>query len=132
MDLLSLMEYRRSIRKYITKQIDDESLNKIIYAGELAPNAWGGQRSKIVAIQNEEILNDLGKLNALGMRDVKLEGNYVSKEQPSLIDDPTIKSGFYGAPTVNAIFTPKNFLYGEADAYCIAENMLLEATALNI
>ncbi len=32
MDLLSLMEYRRSIRKYLTKQIDDESLNKIIYA----------------------------------------------------------------------------------------------------
>ena len=71
-------------------------------------------------------------MNALGIRGVKLEGNYVSKEQPSLIDDPTIKSGFYGAPTVNAIFTPKNFLYGEADAYCIAENMLLEATALNI
>jgi nitroreductase len=62
----------------------------------------------------------------------RLIGNYVSKEQPSIIDDPTIKSGFYGAPTVCAIFTPKRFLYGEADAFCVAENMVLEATELGV
>lgn len=29
-----------------------------------------------------------------------LIGNRVSSEQPSVIDDPSIKNGFYGAPTV--------------------------------
>lgn len=31
-------------------------------------------------------------------------GNYVSKEQPSTIDDPSIKNGFYDAPTVVCVF----------------------------
>ena len=51
---------------------------------------------------------------------------------PSNIDDPAIKSGFYGAPTVCAIFAPKNFLYSIPDAFCCAENMVLEATELGI
>lgn len=54
------------------------------------------------------------------------------KEQPSAIDDPTIKNGFYGAPTVCAVFAPKNFLFSVADAFCAAENMVLEATELGV
>ena len=45
----------------------------------------------------------------------------------SVIDDPTLKSGFYGAPTVCAIFGPLNFLYSIPDAFCCAENMVLAA-----
>ncbi|MBR1448950.1 MAG: nitroreductase family protein, partial [Prevotella sp.] len=58
--------------------------------------------------------------------------NYVSNEQPSIIDDPTIKSGFYGAPTVCVIFAQANFLYSIPDAFCCAENMVLAATELGI
>lgn len=43
-----------------------------------------------------------------------------------------IRSGFYGAPTVITIFGPKNFLYSVPDAFCAAENMVLEATALGL
>ena len=69
----------------------------------------------------------------LGRSDVtRLLGSFVSKEQPSAIDDPTIKNGFYGAPTVCAVFAPKNFLFSVADAFCAAENMVLEATELGV
>jgi nitroreductase len=61
-----------------------------------------------------------------------LAGSYVSKEQPSTIDDPTIKNGFYGAPSVVAIFGQNNFMFREADAFCCAENMVLQATELGI
>ena len=61
-----------------------------------------------------------------------LIGGYVSKEQPSVIDDKNIKNGFYGAPTVCIILTPKNFLYAVPDAFCCAENMVLQATELGI
>lgn len=61
-----------------------------------------------------------------------LAGSYVSKEQPSVIDDPSIKNGFYNAPTVIAIFFQSNFLFKTADAFCIAENMILQATELGI
>ena len=43
---------RRSIRKYLEKQIPREALERIVEAGLYAPNAGGGQRSRIVAIRN--------------------------------------------------------------------------------
>lgn len=52
-----------SIRKYMDKQIDREDLEKILEAGNYAPNAGGGQRSVMVAIHNKELATYVGKLN---------------------------------------------------------------------
>lgn len=56
----------------------------------------------------------------------------MSKEQPSTIDDPTIKNGYYDAPTVVCVFCQDNFLFKTADAFCMMENMILQATELGI
>lgn len=132
MELLELMKYRRSIRKYQNRQIDRDTLQKIIEAGLYAPNAGGGQRTFICAIHDRDLCEKIGKLNLARFDRSRLAGFYVSKNQPSIIDDPAIKSGFYGAPTVCAIFAPKNFLYSIPDAFCCAENMVLEAAELGI
>ena len=132
MDFFELVKYRRSIRKYADKQIPRADLERIIEAGSFAPNAGGGQRSMIVAIRDREISEKLGKLNVAGLRRENLIGGKVSAEQPSIIDDPTIKSGFYGAPTVVFVFAQANFLYSIPDAFCCAENMVLAATELGI
>jgi nitroreductase len=132
MEVLELMKYRRSIRKYQDRQIPKEDLEMIIEAGMYAPNAGGGQRSVIVGIHNKELCEQIGRLNASCMKRSNLAGSYVSKEQPSLIDDPGIKSGFYGAPTVCAVFAPVRFLYSIPDAFCAAENMVLAAAELGI
>jgi nitroreductase len=132
MDVLELMKYRRSIRKYQDRQISKEDLETILEAGSYAPNAGGGQRSIIVGIHNQKLCEQIGRLNASCMNRANLAGSYVSKDQPSLIDDPTIKSGFYGAPTVCAVFAPIRFLYSVPDAFCAAENMVLAATELGI
>ena len=132
MELLELMKYRRSIRKYQNRQIDRENLQKIIEAGLYAPNAGGGQGTFICAIHDKDLCKKIGKLNIIRFDRSKLVGSHVSEEQPSIIDEPAIKSGFYGAPTVCAIFAPKNFLYSIPDAFCCAENMVLEATELGI
>ena len=129
MDILELMKYRRSIRRYTDKQVSEEDLLKILEAGAYAPNAGGGQRSRFVACQDRTLNEAIGKLNIARSH---LAGNFVSKEQPSIIDDPSIRSGFYGAPTVITIFGPKRFLYSVPDAFCAAENMVLEATALGL
>ena len=130
--LLDIMRRRRSIRKYTTRQISRENLDTIIDAGLHAPNAGGGQRSMLLALHNPVLVEQVGRLNASCMRRDNLAGGHVSADQPSLIDDPTIKSGFYGAPTVVCVFGQRNFLYSVADAFCIAENMVLMATALGI
>lgn len=132
MELLELMKYRRSIRKYEERQVSKDELEKVIQAGLFAPNAGGGQRSMIVAVHNREQVEKLGRLNVACMDRSRLIGSHVSAEQPSIIDDPTIKSGFYGAPTVCIVFAQKNFLYSIPDAFCCAENMVLEATELGL
>ena len=53
-------------------------------------------------------------------------------EQPSVIDDTKIKNGFYDAPTVCVIFGQRDFLYNVADAFCMAENMILAAHELGV
>jgi len=132
MELFELIKYRRSIRKYQNRQIPCEALEKIMEAGTYAPNAGGGQRSIIVGIRNAELAEKIGKLNVARFDRSRLSGSYVSKDQPSIIDDPSMKSGFYGAPTVCVIFGQKNFLYSIPDAFCCAENMVLAGAELGI
>lgn len=132
MELWEIIKNRRSIRKYTNEQIRKEDLEKIIEAGLCAPNAGGRQGTYIVGIHNKELTELVGKLNLARFDRSRLLGSYVSKEQPSIIDDPTMKSGFYGAPSVCAIFAPKNFLYSIPDSFCAAENMVLQATELGI
>lgn len=91
MDILELMKHRRSIRKYQEKQITRETLEAILEAGLYAPNAGGGQRSKIVGIRNAELAETIGKLNIARFDRSRLAGNYVSKDQPSIIDDPSLQ-----------------------------------------
>lgn len=130
--LMDIIKARHSIRKYTDEQIKREDLEKILEAGIFAPNAGGGQRSMLVAVHNRELAAHVGKMNMAGFDRTRLAGNYVSKEQPSTIDDPTIKNGFYDAPTVVCVFCQDNFLFKTADAFCMMENMILQATELGI
>ena len=132
MELLEQIKNRRSIRKYQSVQIPRWDLEKIIEAGTYASNAGGGQRSMIVGIRNAKLVEQIGRMNMAHFDRSKLIGSHVSEEQPSVIDDPTIKSGFYGAPALCIVFAQKNFMFSIPDAFCCAETMLMEAYDLGI
>ena len=122
--LIDIIKARHSVRKYTDKLI--------LESGNFAPSAGGGQRSMIVGVLNKELTAKLGTMNLAKFNRQNLIGSYVSKEQPSVIDDVNIKNGFYGAPAVIAVFGQNNFMFRDADAYCCAENMVLQATELGI
>ena len=132
MELLEAIKNRRSIRKYRDKQIPREDLEQIIEADTYASNADGGQWSMIVGIRNAELVEMLGGMKMAHFDRDRLLGLLVSKEQPSVIDDPTIKSGFYGAPALCIVFAQKDFVFGIPDAFCCAETMLMEAYDLGL
>lgn len=92
--LMELIKARHSIRKYTDWQISREDLEQILIAGNYAPNAGGGQRSMMVAVHNAELAKKIGRMNLAEFDRSKLLGGYVSREQPSNIDDPTIKTAF--------------------------------------
>lgn len=80
-------------------------------------SSGGGQRSMMVAVHNAELAAKIGRMNLAMFDRSRLLGGYVSSEQPGTIDDPTIKNGF---------------AFRVADAFCMAENMLLMATELGV
>ena len=43
------------------------------------------------------------------------DAGFVSKEQPSIADDPGLVNAFYDAPTVITLFAPKDFLFSTDD-----------------
>lgn len=79
-----------------------------------------------VVSQNREVNERLGKIKR-GNFSPKMATatSYVSKEQPSIADDPDLKNAFYDAPTVITMFAPKNFLFAVEDCAVAAENMML-------
>ncbi len=114
------------------RQISREDMETIIEAGTYAPNAGGGQRSIVVGVRNASFTEKIDRLNVARFDRSKLSGSYVSADQPSIIDDPTMKNDFYGAPAVCVVFAMKIFLYSIPDAFCCAENMVLMAAELGI
>lgn len=130
--LMDIIKSRHSIRKYTDRQISRSDLELILEAGNYAPNAGGGQRSMMVGVLNKELTAKIGVMNLAKFNRGNLIGSHVSKEQPSVIDDSAIKNGFYNAPAVVVIFGQDRFMFREADAYCCAENMALQATELGI
>ena len=132
MPLMDIIQARHSIRKYTARQVERRDLETILEAGNFAPNAGGGQRSMMVAVRNSRLAEKLGVMNMAKFDRTHLAGSCVSKEQPSTIDDPTIRNGFYGAPCVICVFCQDDFLFKTADAFCMIENMVLQAAELGI
>ena len=134
MEMLETMKHRRSIRKYLDKRVEREKLTKIMEAGIFAPNPGGRQGTKIIMIDDTDLIDKIGIINA-NCENRNWEGRGVSVEQPSIIDDLSIKSGFYGCSALGIVCVPKQMatkVNGIGSAFVCAENMVLEAYDLGV
>ncbi len=133
MELFELMKHRRAIRRFETRQIEEEALQRILEAGLYAPSAGGRQGVIFAVCQDREVNQKLGKIKRANSNfRMSTDSSFVSREQPSIVDDPKLTSSFYDAPTVITMFAPKNFLFSVEDCAVAAENMMLAADALGI
>ena len=134
MELLEMMMRRRSIRKYLNRSVEMEKLKKIMAAGIYAPNPGGRQGTKIIMLQDAAMIAKIGIVNA-DCENRNWGGLGVSAEQPSIIDDLSIRSGFYGCPALGIVCIPRQMatkVNGIGAAFVCAENMVLEAYDLGI
>ena len=124
---------KRTIRHYKEEQIKEEDLKWILQAGLYASTAGGRQSPVMLVCQNKETNERLGRINRAFFGHANSDGiHFVSQAQKSIADDDSIKSGFYGAPTVITLFAPRNWLYGVHDCTSAAVNMTLAAWSLGI
>ena len=125
--------HRRSIRRFAPEQVDEAALRQVLQAGLYAPSAGGRQGVLFVVCQDREVNRRLGRIKRANSRPrMAAGGRYVSREQPSIADDPQLTDAFYGAPTVVTLFAPKNFLFSAEDCAAAAENMMLAADSLGV
>lgn len=132
-EIMETILHRRSIRRFDSKQIDESALQQILTAGLYAPSA-GGRQGVIFAVCQDNVVNErLGKIKRANSKPhMATATSYVSREQPSIADDPNLTNAFYDAPTVITLFAPKDFLFSVDDCAVAAENMMLVADALGI
>ena len=101
--------HRRAIRRYDPRQIEESDLQQILEAGMYAPSAGGRQGVIFAVCQDREVNEKLGKIKRANSKWSMASGNnYISKEQPSVADDPKLTNAFYDAPTVITMFAPKS------------------------
>ena len=133
-DVMETILHRRAIRRFDTaRQIEEDALRQILQAGLYAPSAGGRQGPLFVVCQDAEVNARLGRIKRANSRPrMATATSYVSREQPSIADDPKLTNAFYDAPTVITLFGPKNFLFAAEDCAVAAENMMLAADALGI
>ena len=132
-ELMQTILHRRSIRRFDTRQIEEEALQQILQAGLYAPSAGGRQGVIFAVCQDKAVNGRLGKIKRANSHPrMATATSYVSREQPSIADDAKITNAFYDAPTVVTLFAPKNFLFAAEDCAAAAENMMLAADALGI
>ncbi len=133
-ELIEKMVARRAIRRFQDRQLDEDVLQQILWAGLHAPSAGNNQRSRIVVCQDKQVNERLGRLSRhmqFRNQEPTEVAQPISADQPSIKDDLTLTDGFYHAPTVLTIFA-LNMRYAREDAAMIAENIQLAAHFLGV
>ncbi|MFH1514211.1 MAG: nitroreductase family protein [bacterium] len=69
-DMIDLIMERRSIRKYTDQLISDEDIEKILLAGQHAPNASNMQTWKFIAVTNREFNHKLSQIVDTKFREI--------------------------------------------------------------
>ncbi|MCR6546003.1 nitroreductase family protein [Dehalobacterium formicoaceticum] len=118
MEWEDVLYMRRTTRKYQPHQIEDDDLERILDAAQMAPTAMGNEKTThLTVVQDVNLLNRIREVVQL-----------TSRKTGQKMD------AFYGAPTV--IFLSAADLSEDhieySDVACLIENMMLQATALNL
>lgn len=112
---------RRSIRKYNDRDISKESINKIIWAGSLAPSAHNRQPWKVIVLKDKK------------SKITEIMKNYYSANPNDESIDKTADT-IAGCNTLLLIYCNnfEQYEYNLLSLGAMIENMILEATNLNI
>lgn len=136
-DTLHIIKSRRSVRKYLPSQIDEEKLGLILEAGLYAPSGGNGQPWHFLVIQDKSLLDEINIKTKEIMAKASIErvakaGNshayHVFHNAPTVV----IVSGHKDAKSPIAI-PGENWSYTPlADCSAAIQNMLIAAESLGI
>lgn len=124
---------RHTTRRFSAAAVDDALIDLIVDCGNRAPSALGKRDPLLVACTNSRDNLMLGRINrALSTERERGLAGHVSSDQPSIVDDPAIEDGFYGAPAMIYGFSPRGWEFGREDSAIAADAMMVAASSLGL
>lgn len=108
---------RRSVRKYLDKQVEHSKLEVIAKCGVNAPNGMNKQPWEVRIVESKEWIDGV-------------TAEFVKKNKAMAERDKNFKNMFRNAPNVIVIATPKG--QGQIDAGLMGENMILAAQSMGL
>lgn len=112
----TIME-RRSVRKYLDKQVEHAKLEVIARCGVNAPNGMNKQPWAVRIVESKEWIDGV-------------TSEFVKKNKEMAERDKNFKNMFRNAPNVIVIATPKG--QGQIDAGLMGGNMVIAAQSLGL
>lgn len=137
MDAIEAIIKRKSVRAYEDRPVPGHVVEKIIEAGQWAPNA--GQQIGLRGLQllpveypfQISVITNKGlrrKINDRVLETMNRVGNVFARQRASLPEYQPL----FGAPAVVLLSGPDQGVPGAVNAALVAENMLIAATALGL
>ena len=112
-ETMAVFRERRSVRRFRSEQVDEETLRAVVEAGQYAPTAMGTQGIQIVVVQDPA---DRAEVDALNAR---------AWGRPDA-------HPYYGAPTIVLIFATDQSTSPELDGAAACTAMLYAAHAAGL
>jgi FMN reductase [NAD(P)H] len=122
METIEAIMKRKSVRAYEEKVVPAEVVEKIVEAGQWAPNAGPFQISVIRSADLRKKINDRTLYAMVN------SGNEFSKQRASLPGYQPL----YGAPVLILLSAPAEGPFGAVNAALAAENMLIAASGFGL
>jgi len=111
---------RRSVKKYLDKEVPMELVEEVVKAGMYAPSGMNKQAAKIIAVTNREMRDRLSRINL----DIIKGKNLTTSSGHA---DP-----FYGAPVVLVVLAKQEIGTRVYDGSLVIENMMIAANSLGL
>lgn len=111
---------RRSVKKYLDKDVPLELVEAVVKAGTYAPSGMNMQSAKIIAVTNRSMRDRLSRINL----EIITGKNLTTSSGHS---DP-----FYGAPVVLVVLARKDVGTRLYDGSLVMENLMVAANSLGL
>jgi nitroreductase len=124
-ETLEVIRRRRSIRRYLAKQISGSEINQILEAAVFAPSAMNQQKWHFAVVQNKSVLSRMVQIT----RKNKLRSNISVLVKMAQEED---YHTYHGAPTVVIVSGEEQTKFVELDCAMAAQNIALAAESMGI
>ncbi len=116
-EVIETIMSRRSVRKYLDKQVEHEKLALIAKCGINAPSGMNQQPWAVRVVENQDFIKGTTEI--------------FKKENPEQVKrDANFKNMYRNAPNIIVVATPEGG--GQLDAGLLGENMMLAAKSLGL